>query len=252
MDNERAKLILSAYRSDGADASDPVFAEALAQAERDPELARWFAEERALDERMHAAVRSVRPPANLKDALLLTAKMSRMPAPRAWWARPARPAWLSAAAAIVLFAGLGFLALRPDSKPFTVASVTTEIGRLQREERISLGAMTSDPELIQRWLKEHDGPHDFAAPTGLTSQMRLGCQVLDINGNKVSLVCFQIGGGELVHLLVMDRRRLADPPAIGKPVILQEGDLAFATWSEGDHTYLMAARGRGESLHRWL
>lgn len=249
MDNERAKLILSAYRSDGADASDPVFAEALAQAERDPELARWFAEERALDERMHAAVRSVRPPANLKDALLLTAKMSRMPAPRAWWARPA---WLAAAAAIVLFAGLGFLALRPDTKPFTVASVTTEIGRLQREERISLGAMTSDPEQIQRWLKEHDGPHDFAAPTRLTSQMRLGCQVLEINGNKVSLVCFQIEGGQVVHLLVMDRRRLADPPAIGKPVVLQEGELAFATWSEGDRTYVMAGRGSAESLRQWL
>jgi hypothetical protein len=249
MDNERAKIVLSAYRFHGADASDPVFAEALVQAERDPELALWFADERALDERMHAAVRSVRPPANLKAALLLAAKMSRTPAPRAWGTRAG---WLAAAAAIVLFGGIGFLALLPDSKPFTVASVTAEIGRLKREGRISLGAMVSDPEQIQRWLKEHDGPHDFAVPIGLTSQVPLGCQVLDINGNKVSLVCFRIEGGQIVHLLVMDSRRLADPPAIGKPFLLQEGDLAFATWSTGDRTYVIASRGPAESLRQWL
>ncbi len=249
MDNDRAKILLSAYRSDGADASDPVFAEALAQAERDPELTRWFAEERALDDRMHAALRSVRPPANLRDALLLTAKVSRMPTPRAWWTRPA---WLAIAAAIVLFAGLAFVALRPHSTPFTIAGVTSEIGRLHRAERISLGAMTSDPEQIQRWLKEHGGPHDFTAPTGLTSQMRLGCQVLDINGNKVSLVCFQIEGGQLVHLLVMDRRRLADPPVIGKPIMLQEGELAFATWSEGDRTYVLASKIGADELRKFL
>ena len=249
MDNDRAKMILSAYRSDGADASDPIFAEALAQAQRDPELARRFAEERALDDRMHAALQSVRPPANLKDSLLLAAEVSRMPAHRAWWAHPA---WLAAAAAIVLFAGLVFFALKPDRTPMTLAGVTSEMARLQREERISLGAMTSDPAQIQRWLKEHDGPHDFAAPAGLASQMRLGCQVLDINGNKVSLVCFQVGGQQMVHLLVIDRRRLSDPPVVGKPVLLQEGELAFATWTEGDRTYVITGRGRAESLRQWL
>lgn len=249
MDNDRAKMILSAYRADGADASDPIFAEALAQAQRDPELARWFAEERALDERMHAALQSVRPPADLKDALLLAAKVSRMPAHRAWWARPA---WLAAAAAIVLFAGLAFFALKPDREPMTLAGVTSEMARLQREDRVSLGAMISDPAQIQRWLKEHEGPHDFAAPTGLASQMRLGCQVLDINGNKVSLVCFQVGDQKMVHLLVIDRRRLADPPVVGKPVFIQDGELAFATWTEGDRTYVLAGRGRAESLRQWL
>ena len=250
MDNDRAKMILSAYRSDGADASDPIFAEALAQAQRDPELARWFAEERALGERMHAALQSERPPVDLKDALLLAANVGRMPAHRSWWARPV---WLAAAAAaIVLFAGLAFFALKPDRAPMTLAGVTSEMARLQREDRISLGAMTSDPVQIQRWLKEHDGPSDFAAPAGLASQMRLGCQVLDINGNKVSLVCFQVGGQQMVHLLVIDRRRLSDPPVVGKPILMQEGELAFATWTEGDRTYVIAGRGRAESLRQWL
>lgn len=249
MDNERAKMILSAYRPDGADANDPVFAEALAQVRRDPELARWFAAERALDERMHAALRSARPPANLKDALLLTEKVSRLPARRAWWTQPA---WLAAAAAVVLSAGLTFFPLRPDREPMTLAGVTSEMARMQREERISLGAMTSDPEQVRRWLKAHDGPHEFTVPAGLASQTRIGCQVLDIRGHKVSLICFQIGGGEMVHLLVIDRRHLADPPVVGKPWLLQEGELAFASWSDDDRTYVIAGHGSAESLRQWL
>lgn len=249
MDNESAKMILCAYRADGADAGDPIFAEALAQAQRDPELARWFAAERALDERMHAAIQSQRPPARLKEALLLTAKVTHMATPRSWWTRPV---WLAAAAAIVIFAGLAFFALKPDRASMTLAAVTSEISRLQREGRVSLGAMTSDPAQIQRWLKEQDGPHDFATPAGLASQMRLGCQVLDIAGNKVSLVCFQVGEGKLVHFLVMDRRRLSDPPVVGKPILMQEGELAFATWSEGDRTYVVAGVGTAESLRQWL
>ena len=38
MDNQTAKKILSAYRPDGTDATDPVFQDALAQCERDPQM----------------------------------------------------------------------------------------------------------------------------------------------------------------------------------------------------------------------
>jgi hypothetical protein len=41
-DRDNAKLLLSAYRPNGADAQDPVFKEALELTQRDPELARWF------------------------------------------------------------------------------------------------------------------------------------------------------------------------------------------------------------------
>ena len=56
MNNEEAKLILQAYRPGGQDANDPRFREALEQARRDPELARWFANEQALDSRISTKV----------------------------------------------------------------------------------------------------------------------------------------------------------------------------------------------------
>ena len=42
MTNQDAKLVLSAYRPNGADARDPFFEQALQQANRDPELTEWF------------------------------------------------------------------------------------------------------------------------------------------------------------------------------------------------------------------
>jgi hypothetical protein len=43
MNNSEAKYILGAYRADGQDAAEPAFAEALRQAETDPDLGGWFA-----------------------------------------------------------------------------------------------------------------------------------------------------------------------------------------------------------------
>ena len=62
MDNEQAKLILQAYRPGGEDAEDPFFSEALDRARLDPELAKWFAEQRAFDEAMRKALQTRIPP----------------------------------------------------------------------------------------------------------------------------------------------------------------------------------------------
>jgi hypothetical protein len=56
-DRDNAKLMLSAYRPNGADAQDPVFKEALELAQRDPELARWFRGERDFDQMISSKLR---------------------------------------------------------------------------------------------------------------------------------------------------------------------------------------------------
>src|SRR5579871_3009993 len=99
MNNQEAKLILQAYRPGGEDASDPLFAEALEQARRDPELQKWFAEQIALETHLKARLETAIPvPRGLKSDLLALRKTSR-PAPWWWWLQPMR---LAAAAAVVL------------------------------------------------------------------------------------------------------------------------------------------------------
>ncbi len=70
MTNARAKLLLSVYRPNGADAEDPAFKEALAQVRLDPTLGSWFREQRAFDELIFAKLRSIEVPANLPTAIL--------------------------------------------------------------------------------------------------------------------------------------------------------------------------------------
>ncbi|HEY5743266.1 MAG TPA: hypothetical protein VIS99_12055, partial [Terrimicrobiaceae bacterium] len=112
MDNEQAKLILQAYRPSGEDADDPFFSGALEQARVDPELAKWFAEQRAFDEAMRKALQERIPPAGLRDSILLARKLSTLP--RQQLSRPfwQRPGVMALAASIIVLLAVAVL-VRP-------------------------------------------------------------------------------------------------------------------------------------------
>ena len=79
MNNQEAKLILQAYRPGGQDASDPMFAEALEQCWRDPELQRWFADQCAYDARIQTKLQEAIPiPQDLKASLLTPRSLTDM------------------------------------------------------------------------------------------------------------------------------------------------------------------------------
>src|SRR5687767_3141877 len=103
MTNQEAKFILQAYRHNGADATDPQFAAALEQARRDPELAKWFEEERVFDGVISAKVKTVPVPRDLKANILASRKVIE---PASF---SPRRTWMAAAA--VFFVLLGISAL---------------------------------------------------------------------------------------------------------------------------------------------
>jgi hypothetical protein len=70
MDNEEARFILRSFRPDGADVSDPQFAEALQLAVKNRELGEWLASERAFDSAFARALASVSLPENLREDIL--------------------------------------------------------------------------------------------------------------------------------------------------------------------------------------
>src|ERR1051326_4974060 len=70
MNEQEARLILQACRPGDLDHSDPQIAEALGEVERNPELARWFAEEQAFDRAMAAHLQAVPAPFGLKTRIL--------------------------------------------------------------------------------------------------------------------------------------------------------------------------------------
>jgi hypothetical protein len=70
MDKEQARFILRSFRPDGADVSDPDFAEALKFAMENRELGEWLAHERAFDAAFASALTSIDLPENLRTDII--------------------------------------------------------------------------------------------------------------------------------------------------------------------------------------
>lgn len=255
MDNEQAKLILSAYRASGEDASDPFFAEALEQARRDPELGRWLVEQRAFDNAMRASLQAESPPPGLRDAILLSRKVTAFPekARRPVWQHPGL---LSLAAALIAILAVTTLLVpragQTSAGPMTVASFTQQVLDLKERGGISLGKMSSDPAEIRAWLAERGAPSDFELPPGMQNIPGLGCQSYTMNGAKVSLVCFMLGKDQIVHLFVVDQGALRDAAPDIRPTLHTENGHAWATWTSGGKSYVLTGMNVTEETLRQL
>src|SRR4051794_10242828 len=99
MTKEEAKRILAAYRP-GDEGLDSSFAEALQEIGKDPELARWLAEEREFDRAVAAHLNSVPVPFALKTRVL--ANMSPRTATKRRWLAPLAVAGIAALSLLAL------------------------------------------------------------------------------------------------------------------------------------------------------
>jgi uncharacterized membrane protein YbaN (DUF454 family) len=237
MNNEEAKLILQAYRPGGLDASDPLFAEALEHARRDPELQKWFAEEQALDSQIQSKLRSaVAVPRDLKANLLALRKIIR---PVPWLFQPMK---LAAAAAVVLLLGLSAFLLLPQ-KPTQLALFREKMVRCSMQEHGHITFESPDIAKIQQWLQARGVDANFELPAGLQGKPAQGCRVVDWNGQKATMVCFVLDTGEHVDFFVMDRTGLPDMPENGAPQFASANGLMTVTWAKGGKVYLLTGSG---------
>jgi hypothetical protein len=241
MNNDEAKLILQAYRPGGQDANDRRFQEALEQAHRDPELARWFANEQALDSRIGAKVKAaITPPAHLKSQLLAQRKIVR---PVVWWRQPM---WqLAAAACLALLATIAAVWFKP-SGTGVFAQYRGEMAEFAALKLDRLDLTSHDVKEVRQWLVQKDAHGDLVLPAGLNGRPSLGCRLLEWKGKKVSLVCFELENRQVAHLLVIDRSAFKDAPS-ESPVFKQVGEVATVSWSRGDKVYVVASKDGKES-----
>ncbi len=239
MNRQEAQFILEAYRPGGEDATDPRFREALDLVQRDPELARWFAREQALDARLSSRLHALlQPPPSLKTQLLAQRKVVR---PAFGWQLWRRPLWQLAAACVGLLLALSVFRGRPTGSgdfPGYLAQMTDRVGhRLDR-----LDFMARDVSAVRRWLAERGAHGDLVVPAGLNGRPSLGCRLLEWNGQQVTLICFELEGRKTAHLLVVDSSAFPQPPAAA-PEFRQVGDVATVSWTQGGKTYVLASKG---------
>ncbi len=247
MNNEEAKLILQAYRADGQDASDPRFREALEQVQRDPELAQWFANERALDSRIGAKLRkSTHAPADLKAQLFAQRKIVR---PVIWWQRSSVRYAMAACFALIATIAVWFGFLHEgviEAHGNTFADYRDVMADFTGNKLKRLEFRTRDVTEVKRWLAKKDSIAELTFPKGLEGKPSLGCRVLEWQGKKVSLVCFELANRKIVHLLVVDSLVFENAPG-GSPEFKQAGGVATASWSRSGRTYVLASKRANES-----
>jgi hypothetical protein len=236
MNNEEAKLILQAYRPGGQDANDPRFGEALEQAQRDPELARWFANEQALETRISAKLKSaLATPAHLKSQLLAQQKIIR---PTVRWQRPVVRLALAACLALLVTSAAVWLS---SGRAAGFARYRSEMAEFAATKLDRLDLMSRDVAEVRRWLAQRESHGDLVLPAGLDGRPSLGCRLLDWQGHKVSLICFELKNRQVAHLLVVDSGAFNDAPT-DSPLFSRLGEVATASWSRDGKTYVLASK----------
>lgn len=246
MDSRLAKEILLRYRPGTADAGDPEVAEALDQAQRDPELGRWFAQHQAFHSTMCDRFRQLPVPAGLKEDIL--ARYRRVVIP-VWWRQPAFRT-LAVAAAIVLFVGVALFRSQPREDRSFAAFQSRVVRNAQRGYVMEITSTNLNE--IRQYLAAQGAQADYALSAPLEKLPGDGGAVVRWNNKRVSMVCFDLGNHNDLYLFVASRADLPDAPATSEPQFTKIGNLTAASWSAGEKTYVLAGRGDEQFVRSYL
>jgi hypothetical protein len=242
MNSLEARKILVLFRP-GLDEDDPQFREALAQAERDPELRAWLEQEQELAAALRRKFRAIEVPDDLLQKILL---QNPAPAPRQW--SPLRI--LQLAAALLILCGLGAFWLHQPPRN-TFAGYETYLGKLvSRKYRMSLES--NNPARIRSFLANNQAPSDYVLQAPLAKADPLGCATLSWNGNPVSMLCFSDHAKRKLFLFVVSRGAIPDAPPAAARRFQRIGEYAIAGWTEGNRSYVLAVQGDPELLSTYL
>lgn len=247
MDKQEAKRVLQAYRPNGPDTTDPAFAEALTLAEADPELKAWWQAQQAFDQKVTAKLGEVPLPDDLRDTILAGREIDPF-APQ-----PHRFFWLAAAAAVAILCAVGtsFHSAREDARHVSSDTYDEAALGFLGNDAPALGMTSSDHDKIVAWLKDQQAPMGDL-PAKMSTLPSVGCQKFVVQGHTVSLICFTMAEGKLVHLFVVDQDALLDPPTRSAPEFRQMYGWSTASWSDGRMSYMLATQASPDALRQLL
>jgi len=244
--NKDASFLLGACRPNGSDSRDAEFSQALAQAERDPALKAWFEDQRRFDSAIAARIQAAPVPADLRSRILTGGRVSRHVS---WFS--ARRLW-AIAAMLTLFAGLGVWFSMNGGQH----SEGWQDQALAMLTQIVAGQQTFDmrsPSVadLQQWLRSKGSPMG-PLPDSLERLASVGCKTISWNGHPISIICFHGPGGEMVHLAMVDRSALENPPPEGQPLYAMRDGWRTASWSQGDMAMMLITRAPESQLRSLL
>jgi len=255
VNRNEAKQLLLLYRPGTADGDDPEVAEALAWAQRDPELARWLEQACARQSALRAKFRQIDPPAGLREQIISEHAASQRR--RVW-----QPKVLLALAPLlvaILVAGLFWLHLHPHARPDDSTLAIFQNRMVSAALRgYTMDLTTNDESQIRGYLGHHAAPADYVLPGALQKAAVAGCAIQGWQGTKVAMICFRTGqplapGAQSdLWLFVVDRASVPGAPTESRPQFARVNRLNTAMWTHGDKLYLLGAAGDEALLRSFL
>jgi hypothetical protein len=260
MNREEARFILQSCRPGDQDAGDPQFAEALALAKSDLELAAWFAEQQKFDARVRHSIQSLPVPPDLKAKILAgqnppRQKIIERSAP-VWWQNlfsfRSPISWATATAAICLLLGTAvFWKSSVGSTRFADYSAQMVFAAVNDKNHVDID--NSDMKQVVVWLGDHHGENNFVLPVALNGDSGLmGCRVLDWHGQKISMLCYGLKNSGHVDLFVADAKIFTDAPPADQPEFASRSGMPTASWSHDGQVYLLVGHNSGTDLEKVL
>ena len=246
MTREETKRILAAYRPGEQDRLDSHFVEALQEAERDAELARWFAEEREFDRAVAGHVGAVPVPFGLKTRIV--ANMTPRTHTKSRWVAALGTA-AAAAATLFFLAQLISVWRASAQRSASLSDYEQEMmSFVKLPPPLEMESLQMAP--IKQWIVEHKAPL-AEIPPGIAAVETMGCRILYFRGYPVTLICF-CHGQTVAHLLMVDRAALAGVKPISSPVVTERGDWTTATWADQHYAYMIAVHDKPAAARQYL
>lgn len=266
MNSEEAKFTLQSYRPGTEDDKDPVFQEALAMLQKDPELADWYDQNSNFDAEIRAKLSEIDPPEDLPATILAGMRASASHAAeqateeaqetttvattqRSFWLRPET---LSIAAIfVILFVWADPLSMRgfraePGAAaphvPTVLAHLTDHYETFPGFERVS-----SDIDDLRAYFHENKIHSPKYIPSSLAENTPIGCLSIDVDGNAVGMICFR-DGLDVMHLYTVPTEAFPDQMPSTEPTLVEDRGRSYKMWKQDEQVYVLATEGKAERL----
>ncbi len=258
MNRPRIVEILESYRPGEGLEADPEVRKALELAAADPELCEIRQQISDFDRAFAQKLNEVEIPAGLQQQILAAAEQSKvqLPAskvsrPPSWWFHPV--AFGAAAAIIILFA-LSFTFLdRPAATQDVPALVTDDpLTTTAKSLYASLNPAfrSRDGSEVLAYLEsKSNGKIPVSLPGNIAWDESFACDVVEVDGNKVSIVCFRApDNSRSMHLFTFLRADFPEVDLSAGPQLREEGKACCATWENDDMIHVLYSDKGRENL----
>ncbi|MCC5804987.1 MAG: hypothetical protein JJU00_01545 [Opitutales bacterium] len=251
---------MRAYTADPRMIADDALRARVQAALEDPAMRRRMGDEEDFDRAFRESLHAYQPPPGLLTRILVE-QGAAAAGPRPAAEDASRGRWFhfgafGAAAAALVAVAVSLTFFQPAAGPEQPVAATEAMRAGFSVERFvnSIESAVQSPVEARRvahlseaysLLSSHGINNPSAPPAGLRDEDTVTCRVLENEGMKIAMICFQTDDG-IVHMFTFPARDIANRETLtspgGRPVLRSVGDHSVASWVRDEEVHMLLSR----------